>query len=349
MKKTITTGLLLFSLTACGSSAVDIRNEAEVFLQEYTVEYQKLSYTSAEAEWASNTRIVEGDTTNTYKTRMANDALAAFTGSVENIEKARKFLKHRKDLATLQVKQLETILYMAANNPQTVPDLVKARIKAEAELNKQLFGYDFKIDGNSVSTADIDKILRESDDLAERRKAWETSKGVGASLKDGLADLQRLRNETVRALGYDDYFAYQVSDYGMTTAELRELMLKLNRELRPLFRELHTYARYELASRYGVSEVPDMIPADWLPNRWGQDWNAMVDVEGLDLNAVLEKKSAEWVNEQGERFFISLGFDKLPDRSGRNRASTRYQRAPITRRTITPRRGTWISRMTFVV
>ncbi|MCZ6765414.1 MAG: M2 family metallopeptidase, partial [bacterium] len=268
--------------------------------------------TAAEAEWASNTRIVEGDTTNTYKARMANEALAAFTGGVENIEHARKFLEHRSDLSTLQVKQLDKILYMAANNPQTVPDLVKARIKAETELNEQLFGYDFKIDGESVTTADIDKILRESDDLAERRKAWETSKGVGAKLKDGLADLQRLRNETVRALGYDDYFAYQVSDYGMTTDELRELMMKLNRELRPLYRELHTYARYELAKRYGASEVPDMIPADWLPNRWGQDWNAMVSVEGLDLNAVLEKKSAEWVNEQGERFFVSLGFDELP-------------------------------------
>lgn len=312
MRKVFAMSVPLVLLAACAGGKANVQTEADAFLRTYTDTYQTLSYTAAEAEWASNTRIVEGDTTNTYEARMANEALAAFTGSVENIEKARKFLKHRSDLSTLQVKQFDKILYMAANNPQTVPELVKARIKAETELNEQLFGYDFKIDGESVTTADIDKILRESDDLAERRKAWETSKGVGAKLKDGLADLQRLRNETVRALGYDDYFAYQVSDYGMTTDELRELMMKLNRELRPLYRELHTYARYELAKRYGASEVPDMIPADWLPNRWGQDWNAMVNVEGLDLNAVLEKKSAEWVNKQGERFFVSLGFDELP-------------------------------------
>jgi len=311
MKKVFGTLVVLLAV-GCTAATGDLQGEADAFLLSYTDMYQKLSFTAAEAEWASNTKIVEGDTTNAYQARMANEALAAFTGSVENIEGARKFLKNRGDLTDLQVKQLETVLYMAANNPQTVPELVKARIKAETELNEQLFGYDFKIDGESVSTSDIDGILRESSDLAQRRQAWETSKGVGASLKDGLADLQRLRNETVQALGYDDYFAYQVSDYGMTTDELRALMLKLNRELRPLFRELHTYARYELAERYGASDVPDMIPADWLPNRWGQDWNALVEVEGLDLNAVLEKKSAEWVNEQGERFFVSLGFDKLP-------------------------------------
>ena len=48
--------------------------------------------------------------------------------------------------------------------------------------------------------------------------------------RDGLVDLQRLRNETVQALGYDNYFAYQVSDYNMTPQELRDLMAYLMRK-----------------------------------------------------------------------------------------------------------------------
>ena len=47
----------------------------------------------------------------------------------------------------------------------------------------------------------------------------------------------------------------------------------------PLYRELHTWARYELAKKY-KQPVPDYIPADWLPNRWGQDWTSLVNVEG---------------------------------------------------------------------
>ncbi|MFZ0390646.1 MAG: M2 family metallopeptidase, partial [Calditrichia bacterium] len=131
-------------------------------------------------------------------------------------------------------------------------------------------------------------------------------------LKDGLSDLQRLRNQTVKALGYDNYFSYQVSDYGMETDEMLELNRQLIREIWPLYRELHTYARYELAKKYGAKQVPEMLPAHWLPNRWGQDWTAMVEVKGLDLDKALADKNGEWIVQQGEAFYKSLGFPGLP-------------------------------------
>lgn len=307
---------LLFSffsvlLLAC-SSPEKQQKEAQTFIDDYSAKYKALAYTASEAEWALNTKIVEGDSTNAVAARQTKEALSAFTGSTDNINKARTFLQHKQDLQPLHVKQLEKILYAAANNPQTVPELVKARIKAETDQTEELFGFNFKIDGKPVTTNAIDDILKKENNLSARLKVWEASKEVGKVLKDGLENLQRLRNETVQALGYNDYFTYQVSDYGMSTAEMMELMQNLNRELRPLFRELHTYARYELAKRYGVSEVPDMIPAHWLPNRWGQDWNAMVTAEGVDLDAALRQKSAEWLMQQGERFYVSLGFPALP-------------------------------------
>ena len=116
----------------------------------------------------------------------------------------------------------------------------------------------------------------------------------------------------MQALGYPDYFTYQASDYGLTRDEMMALMRKINTELRPLYRELHTYARYELARKYGVKQVPDYLPAHWLPNRWGKDWSAMMDVEDLNLDAVLAKKGAGWQVKQGERFYQSLGFSALP-------------------------------------
>ncbi|MDQ4139396.1 MAG: M2 family metallopeptidase, partial [Bacteroidota bacterium] len=130
--------------------------------------------------------------------------------------------------------------------------------------------------------------------------------------KTGLVNLRNLRNKTVQALGYGDYFSYQASDYGMKREDMMVLMRKINQELRPLFRELHTYARYELAKKYGVKEVPDMLPAHWLPNRWGQDWSAMIEVKGSNLDQVLKPKGAEWQVKQAERFYQSLGFPALP-------------------------------------
>jgi peptidyl-dipeptidase A len=316
--------LLLLAFMACNDKGGTTGNgtpadstakgnaEAQKFIDSYTKTYQELYYASSQAEWASQTKIIEGDSTNAVATKKANQAFADFTGSEENIKQTRAFLE-KTDLSPLQKNQLEGMLYSAANNPATVKDVVTARIKAEAEQTEKLFGYNFNIDGKAVTTNDIDGILSTSSDLKQRRKAWEASKEVGKGLKPGLVNLRNLRNQTVQALGYKDFFGYQVSDYGMETQEMTDLMHSLITDVWPLYRELHTWARYELAKKYKVDQVPDLIPADWLPNRWGQDWSALVEVEGVDLDAALKDKQAEWLVKTAEEFYVSLGFDKMPE------------------------------------
>ncbi len=299
-------------MATVSAAETEIQQKAQEFLATYAQKYQELYTASVEAEWQSNTKIVEGDSTNAVATRRANEALAAFTGSEFNINHTRELLKHEEHLTPLQKKQLEEILYTAANNPQTIPDVVKRRIKAETEQTEKLYGFDYKIFTQKVTTNDIDNILRTEKDLKKRQAAWESSKEVGKSLRTGILNLRQLRNETVQNLGFDDYFTYQASEYGMTRQEMMDLMKKINKELHPLYRELHTYARYELAKKYGVKEVPDMLPAHWLPNRWGQDWSAMVNVQGMDLDAALKSKEPKWLVEQAERFYVSLGFPGLP-------------------------------------
>ncbi len=201
MKKIILILLTIgITFSACKQDHSKIQAEAQAFIDSYTTEYLKLYTASSEAQWKSNIEIIEGDTTNAKATERANEAYAIFTGSAENIENARKFLEHKKHLTAAQVKQLEVILFAAANNPQTVKELVKERIQAETAQTEKLFGYDFKLNGKSVSTNELDEILKSSNNLEERRKAWESSKEVGKGLKDGLVNLRKLRNETVKAL-----------------------------------------------------------------------------------------------------------------------------------------------------
>lgn len=289
-----------------------LQDSVQTFLNDYNKKYQELSVITNETDWSANTHIVEGDTTNATALNKAQEEYAKFTGSAVNIETATKYLAQKDKLTPIQVKQLKSIMYKAANNPETIQDVVKERIKAETKQNADMFGYDFKIDGKSVSTNDIDEVLSHETNMAKRLKAWEASKEVGKGLKTGLVNLRDLRNKTVQGLGYKDYFEYQVSDYGMTTQEMIEMLQKFNRELHPLFRELHTYARYEYAKKYGVKEVPDLLPAQWLPNRWGQDWGSLVNVKGINLDSALKTKDAEWIVKQGERFYVSIGFPELP-------------------------------------
>ncbi len=204
------------------------------------------------------------------------------------------------------------MLFNAAQYPATVPELVSERIAAETEQVETLYGFEFTLNGEPITPNRIDELLRTSSDLPERRSVWEASKEVGPALKEGIIELRGLRNATVQSLGYPDFFSYQVSEYGMTSDEMLALTDSFLEQLRPLYREIHTWVRYELAERYG-QPVPEMIPADWLPNRWAQDWSALVSVEGLDIDPALGEKMAEWVVDQGEEFYLSLGFGELPD------------------------------------
>ena len=296
---------------ATAASGALVQADAQRYLADYERTFQQLYYASALAEWDSNTRIVEGDTTNAARTRAANEALARFVGSVENINRIRGLLQNRELLTPLQVRQLEAMLYRAASQPQTAPQVVSARIAAETEQNERLYGYAFTVGGRAVTPNQIDSVLRTSTSLADRRAYWEASKAIGPTLKPGMIQLRDLRNRVVQALDYPDFFTYEVSDYDMTTAEMLALTENLNRQIRPLYQELHTWVRYELARRYNAP-VPALIPAEWLPNRWGQDWSAMVQVEGVNVDDALKSRTAEAIVRASEDFYVSLGFPRLP-------------------------------------
>lgn len=318
MKKYVIYVAIAAFLASCGgenkqnSESAKHQKEVQDYLDAYNQKYRELYSASSEASWAVQTHIVEGDTANANKSRIADEAMAKYTGSNENIDKAKKYLAWKEELTPLQRKELSKILFLAAANPQSVEDIVKTRIKAETAQTEKMYGFKFMMSGKEVTPNDIDGILKKSKNIEERKKAWEASKEVGKSLKGGLVNLRNLRNNVVKGLGYPDYFTYMVSEYGLSTDEMMALLRKFNKELHPLYRELHTYARYELAKKYGVKEVPDYIPAHWLSNRWGQDWNEMVTVEGLNLDSALKNKTPEWLAKQSEKFYVSLGFDPLP-------------------------------------
>ena len=194
--------LLLLSASiliyACGSKSTSadenankaLQDSVQIFLNEYNQKYQELSVITNETDWKSNTHIVEGDTTNATALNNAQEEYAKFTGSKYNIETAKTFLEQKEKLTPVQVKQLNSIMYKAANNPETIQDVVKERIKAETKQTENMFGFDFKIDGKSVSTNDIDGILSQETNMAKRLKAWEASKEVGKGLKSGLPIFQ---------------------------------------------------------------------------------------------------------------------------------------------------------------
>lgn len=289
----------------------ELQDSVQLYLDRYNVRYQQLITASNEALWNASVRVGEEDSLKRYLVNTSAGQLAAFTGSQENIRTAVHFLKVKDQLTDLQYRQLKLILYIAANNPQTQKELTEKKIKLETAQNQNYFDFNFQLNGHAVTEDQIDSILASENDLLKRQKAWESSKEVGIRLKQGLADLRDLRNATVQSLGYKNFFDYQVADYNMSSSEMMTLLNKINLQLRPLYKELHTYMRYELAKKYHAP-VPDLIPAHWLSNRWGQDWGSIVDVKGVNLDSALKLKTPDWILRQSQAFYMSLGFPELP-------------------------------------
>jgi peptidyl-dipeptidase A len=80
-------------------------------------------------------------------------------------------------------------------------------------------------------------------------------------------------------------------------------------EVKPLYQQLHYWTKKKLAARYR-QPMPKRIPAHWIGNRWSQAWPGIV--EGVDLDPYFKDRTPEWIVEQAERFYVSLGMPSLP-------------------------------------
>lgn len=314
--------LVLAFVVSCGGSSPPLDHpraaggaqaEADALLTLYNPLFLALHTEAARAAWVASTDVTDE---HTGMRTGAETAFSAFAGNAEIIRRARALLERADELDEITVRQLHAMLERAADAPMTNPELARARIAAESAQSARLDGFQFCLERRGESCAqpvtanDIDRILVESGNLDERLRAWRASKEVGLVLRDGLVELRALRNGVAREMGHEDYFGFQVSNYGMSTPEMMDLLERLIEETRPLYAQLHCFARYELARRYGVDEVPALIPAHWIGNRWGQSWPGLV--QGIEMDSLMEGREPEWLVRQAERFYVSMGFPELP-------------------------------------
>lgn len=296
-------------ITGCAPTPQDRANE---FLRTYDALLQKMYAITGEAYWKAATDVTElhvGERIGAEKT------MAAFAGSPWVIDTVKTLLADRNRLDDITERQLRGILLSAAEYPGTIPEVVAARVAEEARQGAILDSFEFCAERSGddcreiVTPNQIDEVLVKSTDEAERRKIWAVAKQTGPALKEGIGKLRDLRNQVAQEMGYDSFFALQVDDYGMAVEEMMAMMERFNHELRPLYEQLHTWTKYELAERYGEAP-PDLIPAHWIGNRWAQAWPGLSS--GIDLDALVAEKDPEWIVKQSEAFYTSMGMPPLP-------------------------------------
>ena len=301
---------VLLLAVGCGRSP---QQRAEEFLTIYDSLIQGTYAITAEAYWKSATDVTD---LHVGERIGAEKAMASFSGNPWVIESVKALLDKEGQLDDITRRQLRSVLLSASEYPGTIPDVVAARVAAEAEQSAILDSFEFCLerarDGSCreiVTPNQIDEVLVTSRSEPQRRKIWNVAKQTGPALKQGIAKLRDLRNQVAQEMGYDSFFALQVADYEMSVDEMMAMMERFNQDLRPLYEQLHTWTKHELAERYR-QDVPDLIPAHWIGNRWAQAWPGLGS--GIDLDSLLQGKDAEWVVKQAEAFYTSMGMPVLP-------------------------------------
>lgn len=332
--------LLLLVLPLRSFAASPIQERADHFLALANAGYQALYRVNSEAQWVAVTDVTpehDGAAEATGK------AYAAFNGNRAIINEARELLTHEKELSELTVRELKQLLLNAAEGPMTNPDLVAKRVAAETKQASLMNGFEFKLNGQKITANQIDDKLEKSTDLAERKAVWEASKEIGPALKNNLVTLRDLRNGVAKEMKYPDYFALEVAAYGMTTDEMLKMLEDWMTTLRPLYLQLHTWAKYKLAEKFH-QPVPKKFQRTGLPiggRRNGRGW--------------LKRRTSTNISRDETR----IGSSKRPNSftpawdsrhcrrvSGKNQICIRCRRIPSEKRTRTPRAGMSISSTT---
>ena len=171
----------------------------------------------------------------------------------------------------------------------------------EASVGARFSRHRGVVGGEEVDDLAIKRILRESDDVAERREAWEASKTVGAEVADDVRELARLRNESARALGYRDWFALSIATSELDETKLVETLAACDRATVEPFTRWKAALDDRLAERF-VCAVGELRP--W---HYADPFFQETPTDGaVDLDPLFRGQD---IVELGRKTFAGIGID----------------------------------------
>ena len=171
----------------------------------------------------------------------------------------------------------------------------------------------------------FEEIIDSSRNPDELLKAWTGWREIGKPMKDKYLRMVEIGELGAKDLGYDGLTDLWFSKYDMPAEDFLTDTDRVWEEVKPLYDALQCHVRDKLNEEYGNDVVPaeGMLPAHILGNMWGQSWANIYDIvfeenpntESIDLTSIIQERDLTEIEmvEIAEVFFLSFGFDPLPD------------------------------------
>ena len=303
-------------LGGCGAKRAT-PEEAKAFIDDAEQKLLALNNDAQRADWIKDTYIT--DDTEAVAAIMDERAINAAVGYAKQ---ATRFDGLTLDPVTARkIKLLKLSLTIATpNDPKESEELTRIAAGMEGTYGKGKY-----CPGGPATCKDLEalsKILAESRDPKQLQEAWTGWHAIARPMRKDFTRYVALANKGAQELGFKDNGAMWRSKYDMAPDDFAKELDRLWEQVKPLYLSLHAYVRSRLHQKYGDA-VPASgpIPADLLGNMWAQEWDNIYPLvqpanadPGYDVTALLKKKNTDWKQmvKYGEGFFVSLGFDPLP-------------------------------------
>jgi peptidyl-dipeptidase A len=302
---------------AHGADRKPTAEEARKFIDDAEQKVLVLEVDSARADWVKSTYIT--DDTETLAAEADERSIAA---TVEYAKQAARFDGLKLDPETARkIKLLKLSLTVATpSDPKESEELTRIVAGMEGAYGKGKY-----CPTGPESCKDLDElsdIMSDSRDPAKLLEAWRGWHATARPMRKDFARYVELANKGARQLGFQDNGAMWRAKYDMTPDAFAAELDRLWEQVRPLYVSLHAYVRARLREKYGdLVPASGPIPAHLLGNMWAQEWENIYPLvapanadPGYDLTELLKKRNTDWKQmvKYGENFFVSLGFDPLP-------------------------------------
>ncbi len=300
--------------------------EARAFLDRVETELLTLSNEAGRAGWIQATYITD-DTE--AQAALANER--AISAGVRFVKEAKRFdgMALPEDLQRkMHLLKIGLTMPAPGNKPES-EELTRIAAGLEGMYGKGKYcpqgGANFGDDNKDgcLDLEEITRIMRTSRDAAQLKEVWTGWHAIARPMRKDYQRFVELSNKGAREIGFKDTGTLWRSKYDMQPDAFAKELDRLWDQVKPLYVSLHAYVRNKLREKYGESVVPanGPIPAHLLGNMWAQSWdNLYTDLAppnadpGFDLTKILRDKKIDEKEmvRYGERFFTSLGFEKLP-------------------------------------
>jgi peptidyl-dipeptidase A len=283
----------LFFMFGCEKNPEELK--LNTFIEKHLKEVQPLFKDIALAYWSAATT---GKSEDYDKYGELDFKVKSVYSRVKEFEQIKGFKESGQINDPKLLRQID-ILYNSYLQNQSNPELLKRITELGSLVEKNFSNFRGTINGEQVSSNQIQEVLKGETDSKKRRDAWLASKQVGPVVAQDIINLVKLRNQAAQKLGFPNFHTMTLTTNEQSIEDLDTIFDELYTLTKGPFVNLKTELDSILADMYGIG-VGGLMPWHY-HDPFFQD---APQVYEIDLDEYYKDKD---VKELAATFFNGLG------------------------------------------